>query len=644
MNTCAWWTRAAVVTCFTLSAARLAAAVPGTTDGRRVATGSVGGETGLGPEPVFSLVAPGADFVTAGTSTRVAGFTSQSEPFSLTMPAADGPITTTYLSWNYLLDGTAPPTDVITVNGVPVTGTLVGTGSPDLCWHKSGAASYLAVDPGAVLVPGANVIAGATDKSLGSDSAALGEGLTLVSIFTRGGPQRSIDVWAGYTSNQSSPIATGDLFFSNQYVGGGVHFFLNALDGQSARDDLFINGVLASGVLLGTGEAGDAWQGFLGPGSAGNLYDHVDDTLSEPFVSPPAEAINASTPYENDCIGFSLAATAFITCGPAATGEVCGNGIREGAEQCDDGNTSSCDGCSATCRDEGCGDGVLCTNQNELCDDGNTSDDDGCASDCRSTTDEYDLLLRHAPVLRYDADERFFPIPAGFLLSYSGNTLVREDSGSANALDATYADGAAASDDDAVNESSTSDCDYACASERIARCFGNVIYARARHGAAGDAWLQYWLYYYYDDDAGFGLRHEGDWETIQVHVPDPSADPDVVLYSNRDDGESCAWTNVERQGAAPVFYVAAGSHGLYRTVGVEASGETHRGNLSASGGALGLQLIDQAHPRWMRWPGHWGITEGLFGSDLGDSPQGPAFWNDGIAWNQPDDLDWASCE
>lgn len=35
---------------------------------------------------------------------------------------------------------------------------------------------------------------------------------------------------------------------------------------------------------------------------------------------------------------------------PSATfAQVCGNGIREGAEQCDDGNTVNLDGCSATC-------------------------------------------------------------------------------------------------------------------------------------------------------------------------------------------------------------------------------------------------------------------------------------------------------
>ena len=60
----------------------------------------------------------------------------------------------------------------------------------------------------------------------------------------------------------------------------------------------------------------------------------------------------------------------------------CGNGKVEATEECDDGNTADCDGCSARCRVEtGCGDGVVC--DGEACDDGNTVDCDGCSSTCQ---------------------------------------------------------------------------------------------------------------------------------------------------------------------------------------------------------------------------------------------------------------------
>jgi cysteine-rich repeat protein len=64
---------------------------------------------------------------------------------------------------------------------------------------------------------------------------------------------------------------------------------------------------------------------------------------------------------------------------------LCGNGIIDPIEECDDGDNVSCDGCSAICEHEMgfvCGDGGLNTDCGEECDDGNNEDGDGCASDC----------------------------------------------------------------------------------------------------------------------------------------------------------------------------------------------------------------------------------------------------------------------
>jgi cysteine-rich repeat protein len=66
------------------------------------------------------------------------------------------------------------------------------------------------------------------------------------------------------------------------------------------------------------------------------------------------------------------------------TAAVCGNGIVEAGEACDDGNAASGDGCSASCaREQGavCGNGAV--EAGEECDDGNTTDGDGCSSTCK---------------------------------------------------------------------------------------------------------------------------------------------------------------------------------------------------------------------------------------------------------------------
>jgi cysteine-rich repeat protein len=68
-------------------------------------------------------------------------------------------------------------------------------------------------------------------------------------------------------------------------------------------------------------------------------------------------------------------------------GNRCGDGVVRGMEQCDDGNTVSGDGCSATCLNEivaVCGDNMV--EGNEECDDGNTTNGDGCSAVCTTET------------------------------------------------------------------------------------------------------------------------------------------------------------------------------------------------------------------------------------------------------------------
>ena len=71
----------------------------------------------------------------------------------------------------------------------------------------------------------------------------------------------------------------------------------------------------------------------------------------------------------------------------------CGDGVVSAGEECDDGNTYSGDGCDAGCQievgfacHEGrcapvCADGILTAA--EECDDGNTYDGDGCTAHCQ---------------------------------------------------------------------------------------------------------------------------------------------------------------------------------------------------------------------------------------------------------------------
>lgn len=87
-----------------------------------------------------------------------------------------------------------------------------------------------------------------------------------------------------------------------------------------------------------------------------------------------------------------LAAVVFVAvlaaCGSSSDPEegrerVCGNGVVERGEACDDANRLDGDGCSADCAsDETCGNLII--DLGEVCDDGGRVDGDGCSADCAS--------------------------------------------------------------------------------------------------------------------------------------------------------------------------------------------------------------------------------------------------------------------
>ncbi|MEE2789796.1 MAG: DUF4215 domain-containing protein, partial [Myxococcota bacterium] len=61
---------------------------------------------------------------------------------------------------------------------------------------------------------------------------------------------------------------------------------------------------------------------------------------------------------------------------------VCGNGLAEQGEECDDGNADETDECTNACRIASCGDGII--QSAEMCDDGNRVNTDACTNQCQS--------------------------------------------------------------------------------------------------------------------------------------------------------------------------------------------------------------------------------------------------------------------
>jgi cysteine-rich repeat protein len=70
-------------------------------------------------------------------------------------------------------------------------------------------------------------------------------------------------------------------------------------------------------------------------------------------------------------------------CTGSCHANICGDGlVNVGVEQCDDGNLFPDDGCAGDCTLESCGDGVI--DVGEECDDGNGNDNDDCTSACQT--------------------------------------------------------------------------------------------------------------------------------------------------------------------------------------------------------------------------------------------------------------------
>ena len=256
------------------------------------------------------------------------------------------------------------------------------------------------------------------------------------------------------------------------------------------------------------------------------------------------------------------------------------------------------------------------------------------------------LLGKHQPELRYDINEQFFADAAEEVLALGHAALRRpgRDKPLASGPDLTfdllgenYGEKLGPAQDDDYLVCLTRD--YGGLSQQMHQRaeFRNVIYGRARKGGDGRLWLQYWLYYFYNDysgAAGIGL-HEGDWELVQLRMKeDPNAGPEHAVYAQHKHAEKRRWEDVEtvdHGGVRPIVWVASGSHASYFERGLHEAGnvgpikwwdvaEGGRGTPSDTK----LEVLDNDDlPAWIHWPGIWGGTRARLKGIEQPSPPGP---------------------
>ena len=249
------------------------------------------------------------------------------------------------------------------------------------------------------------------------------------------------------------------------------------------------------------------------------------------------------------------------------------------------------------------------------------------------------LLERHKPRLVYDSQEAYFADSAAIWTDSPTNVLKRADGtvlarppklALAHLGPHVYADGAKALASDTIGHTTRDYQMHASALHRDAE-YADRIYGHARRDKQGRLWLQYWLFYYYNDFRLLGLlgagKHEGDWELVQIRL-NASEQPEQAVFSQHKTAESRSWAATPKKGATPLVYVARGSHANYFSAGGHGLDQADGKGPQVT---PALEILDDARPSWVLWPGAWGDTKASSSPIDSSSPLSPgvrAHWLD----------------
>ena len=110
-------------------------------------------------------------------------------------------------------------------------------------------------------------------------------------------------------------------------------------------------------------------------------------------------------------------------CTNACQAAICGDGfVRAGVEQCDDGNPSNTDACLDTCVPATCGDGFTQAGV-EQCDDDNGVDTDACLTSCELATLSAEFELSKLKLVRFDP----FFVALHFTVTFLSLSMFRQE-------------------------------------------------------------------------------------------------------------------------------------------------------------------------------------------------------------------------
>src|SRR5262245_23833904 len=237
-------------------------------------------------------------------------------------------------------------------------------------------------------------------------------------------------------------------------------------------------------------------------------------------------------------------------------------------------------------------------------------------------TDARVLLERHKPRLLYDSQEAYFADSAAVFTDSPTNSLRRANGAPIAtppklSLDylgkQTYKDGTKVVAGDMIGHQTRNYAKNARPMPNKDPRYRDRVYGHARRDAKGRLWLQYWLFYYYNDFQLIGAlltggKHEGDWELVQLRL-DANERPDLAVYSQHKTAEAKPWAATPKDKNTPLVYVARGSHANYFGPGSRFTGSWFD-QADGKGPKINptLEVVTDTTPAWMLWPGMWGDT------------------------------------
>jgi len=316
----------------------------------------------LNGAPAESFGPGSLDAIVAGV-----GLETQAATFTLDLPA-DATVVAAYL----YINGRGVGDESVVLNGAPVVAPLVAESDPlplDGCQRIE--TRRVALEGALALVEGAN-----TFTVDGYDQCVPGGAFVVAIVSQPSAPTRTVSILEGadYAFHDFAPpfgpnTDVGAVTFAPVSGSRVGHAFLFIHDTQADRSDAVWTLAASSAatpipasLVGGTDGATLLEIDRLGvPTSAGgfSVGDRLDIVSADVALPPAADyfAFQVESPAGGnaDSIGLSVAVLTLPTQaddggpGPNGGDGICGNGMVEGAETCDDGNLTGGDACSANC-------------------------------------------------------------------------------------------------------------------------------------------------------------------------------------------------------------------------------------------------------------------------------------------------------